>query len=232
MENKVKTPQKTNALAVIGLITAFFAPLIGLVLSIIGLVQVNKRKEKGKGLAISGIVASVIVGILQLLTLILIIGAVSSTKVELVTYTNSEVGYSVKYPEGWTQETNNTSDAKDTVFKDKLGDTGKVYGQVEVVYVPAPENGYTKDVLDAIADAIVKDNANTTVVYRDRTTKDGRPTLTLVTTYKGESETVKSKTTIILNDDNSVYTVSTQTPEKNWDKYSDEFDEIHNTFSP
>lgn len=54
MKNQVKTPQKTNALAVIGLITAFFIPLAGLVVSIIGLSQIKKRKEKGKGLAIAG----------------------------------------------------------------------------------------------------------------------------------------------------------------------------------
>lgn len=50
MEDQVNTPQKTNALAVIGLITAFFIPLAGLVLSIIGLSQAGKRKEKAKAL--------------------------------------------------------------------------------------------------------------------------------------------------------------------------------------
>lgn len=232
MKNQVKTPQKTNALAVIGLITAFFIPLAGLVVSIIGLSQIKKRKEKGKGLAIAGIVTSVIIGFLQLLFVMLIFTAFRGQSIELVTYTNSDVGYSVKYPKGWTQETNNTSQAKDTIFKDKAGETGKVYGQVEVAYFPAPKNGYSKDVLNAIADALIKDNQNTTVVYRDRSTKNDRQTITLVTTYQGETNLMKSKTTIMLNPDNSVYTVVTQTPEKNWDKYSDEFDEIHNTFSP
>lgn len=54
----------------------------------------------------------------------------------------------------------------------------------------------------------------------------------MVTTYQGENKLMKLKTTIMLNPDNSVYTLVTQTPEQNWDKYSDEFDEIHNTFSP
>ena len=39
MEDQVKTPQKTNALAVIGLITVFFIPLAGLVVS-------EKKKAK------------------------------------------------------------------------------------------------------------------------------------------------------------------------------------------
>lgn len=232
MSNSVKTPQKTNALAVIGLVSAFFVPLVGLVLSIIGLLQINKKKEKGKGLAISGIVLSIAVGILQLLTMILIINAISNSSVKLTTYTNNEVGYSVKYPEGWTKSTNNTGDVKDVVFKDEKGETGKVYGQVEVVYISAPKNGYSKDVLKAIADAIVKDNSDTTVVFRERTVKYGRDAIVLVTTYKSEDYRIKAKTTIILNKDNSVYTISTQTPEKNWDKYDDAFDEIHNTFSP
>lgn len=232
MEKTVNTPQKTNALAVIGLITAFFIPLAGLVVSIIGLSQTKKRKEKGKGLAIAGIVTSLVVGFLQILFVVLIFAAFSSQSVDLVTYTNSEVGYSVKYPKGWTQETNNSAEAKDTVFKDKAGESGKVYGQVEIVYFDAPKNGYSKDVLKAIADAIIKDNPNTTVVYRDRSTKNDRQTITMVTTYQGENKLMKSKTTIMLNPDNSVYTLVTQTPEQNWDKYSDEFDEIHNTFSP
>ena len=232
MEDQVKTPQKTNALAVIGLITAFFIPLAGLVLSIIGLSQAGKRKEKGKGFAIAGIVASVVVGFLQILFVILIFAAFRSQSVELVTYTNSDVGYSVKYPKGWEKTTNDSSEAKDTVFKKDLGETGKVYGQVEVVYLPPPKNGYTKDVLNAIDDSLKKDNPETVVVYRDRSTVNDRQKITMITTYKSEDSRIKAKTTIMLNPDKSVYVISTQTPEKNWDKYSDEFDEIHNTFSP
>ena len=156
MKDQVKTPQKTNALAVIGLITAFFIPLAGLVLSIIGLTQTSKRKEKGKGLAIAGIVTSVIIGFLQILFLILILAVFRGQTIELATYNNSDVGYSVQYPKGWEKTTNDTAEAKDTVFKKDLGETGKVYGQVEVVYIPAPKNGYTKDVLNAIADSLIK----------------------------------------------------------------------------
>lgn len=49
---------KTNGLAIAGLVLAFIIPLIGFVLSIVGLNQINKRGEKGKGLAIAGIVVS------------------------------------------------------------------------------------------------------------------------------------------------------------------------------
>jgi hypothetical protein len=61
--------------------------------------------------------------------------------------------------------------------------------------------------------------------------KNGVDSITLIVTYNGETGKVKAKHTIILNKDNSVYTVSTQSPEENWEKYQDSFDEIHNTFN-
>ncbi|HMS23898.1 MAG TPA: DUF4190 domain-containing protein [Candidatus Saccharibacteria bacterium] len=232
MKDQVKTPQKTNALAVIGLVSAFFVPLVGLVLSIIGLVQVNKKKEKGKGLAIAGIVSSVVVGLLQILTLVLIISAVSNSKVELVTYANNDIGYSVKYPKGWEKTVNDTAESKEVVFKKSLGETGKVYGQVDVGYIPVPEGRYPKDILNLLADTLKNDNPETVVLYRDRSTVNDRQKVTMITTYKSEESRIKAKTTIMLNPDKSIYVISTQTPEENWDKYSDAFDEIHNTFSP
>ena len=51
---------KTNTLAIVGLICAFLCSLIGLVLSIVALTQINKSQgmQKGKGLAIAGIIIS------------------------------------------------------------------------------------------------------------------------------------------------------------------------------
>lgn len=201
-------------------------------LSIIGLSQAGKRKEKGKGFAIAGIVASVVVAFLQILFVILIFAAFRSQSVELVTYTNSDVGYSVKYPKGWEKTVNDTAESKEVVFKKSLGETGKVYGQVDVGYIPVPEGRYPKDILNLLADTLKNDNPETVVLFRDRSTVNDRQKITMITTYKSEDSRIKAKTTIMLNPDKSVYVVSTQTPEKNWDKYSDEFDEIHNTFSP
>ena len=48
-----ETPEKTNVLAITGLVLAFFLPLIGLVVSIVGLIQINKKKQKGKSLLIN-----------------------------------------------------------------------------------------------------------------------------------------------------------------------------------
>ncbi len=49
---------KTNGLAIAGFVLSFFISLVGLVLSIIALNQINKSNgmQKGKGLAIAGII--------------------------------------------------------------------------------------------------------------------------------------------------------------------------------
>jgi len=76
MANNVKTKdatQKTNGLAIAGFVCSFFVQIVGLVLSIIGLSQINKTGEGGKGLAIAGIIISA-AGII--LTIIAIFAAV------------------------------------------------------------------------------------------------------------------------------------------------------------
>jgi hypothetical protein len=52
--------QGTNGLAIAGLILAFLFAPIGFILSIVGLVQARKRGQRGRGLAIGGIVVSVL----------------------------------------------------------------------------------------------------------------------------------------------------------------------------
>lgn len=51
-------PAKTNVLAIVGLVLSFFVSLVGLILSIVALVQINGSNgtQKGKGLAIAGII--------------------------------------------------------------------------------------------------------------------------------------------------------------------------------
>ena len=50
---------RSNGFAVAGLILAFFSPLLGLIFSIIGLTKAREYNS-GKGLAIAGIVISVL----------------------------------------------------------------------------------------------------------------------------------------------------------------------------
>jgi len=53
-------PQGTNGLSIAGLVLAFIIAPVGFILSIIGLVQAGKRGQKGKGLALAGIIVSLL----------------------------------------------------------------------------------------------------------------------------------------------------------------------------
>lgn len=64
--------KNTNILAVLGLIFAFFIPLVGLILSIIGLVQ-SKKMDDGKGLAIGGIVTSAVLLVFHIIIFVVVV---------------------------------------------------------------------------------------------------------------------------------------------------------------
>lgn len=70
----VHTPTKTNSLAIWGFILAIFLPLIGLILSIVAVSQIKKKNERGKGLAIAGIVIGAILVFFQFLIFVSIVG--------------------------------------------------------------------------------------------------------------------------------------------------------------
>jgi len=55
------TQKSTNGLAIAGFVCSFFFQILGLIFSIIGLVQIKKTGENGKGLAIAGIIISSVV---------------------------------------------------------------------------------------------------------------------------------------------------------------------------
>lgn len=59
-------PQRYNGVAVAGFILSFFIALAGLICSIIGLKQAKERGEKGRGLAIAGIIISALSIVLSL----------------------------------------------------------------------------------------------------------------------------------------------------------------------
>lgn len=50
----------TNGMAIAGFILAFFIPILGIIFSIIGLGQCKRRGQKGRGLAIAGIIISIV----------------------------------------------------------------------------------------------------------------------------------------------------------------------------
>jgi peptidyl-prolyl cis-trans isomerase B (cyclophilin B) len=80
MENNYQSPRqiKTNTLAIVSLILAFFVPLISLILAIISLNQIKKTKEKGKGLAIASLVLSIVFILIVSIILLIIFLAVPS----------------------------------------------------------------------------------------------------------------------------------------------------------
>ena len=65
-----------NALAIIGFILAFIPKIwiVSLIISIVALVQIFKTKEKGKGLAIAGIVISSSIMLIALCVLLFALG--------------------------------------------------------------------------------------------------------------------------------------------------------------
>lgn len=57
-------PTRSNNVAIVGFIFAFFIPLVGLICSIIGVNNAKNCGGSGKGLAIAGIIISIVMMIL------------------------------------------------------------------------------------------------------------------------------------------------------------------------
>jgi len=55
---KVLDQKPTNSMSIAGFVCSFFVNILGLIFSIIGLNQIKTSEEKGRGLAIAGIVIS------------------------------------------------------------------------------------------------------------------------------------------------------------------------------
>ena len=53
-------PPSTNGFAIAGFVCAFFFPILGIIFSAIAMKQIDERNEGGKGLAIAGLVLSII----------------------------------------------------------------------------------------------------------------------------------------------------------------------------
>ena len=86
-EVEVVSTGKTNGLSIAGFVLSLtsllLSPLaiLGLIFSIIGLVQINKNNEEGKGFAVAGIIVSAVIlfFVLMFLLIILFAAMISST---------------------------------------------------------------------------------------------------------------------------------------------------------
>ncbi|ROS78342.1 uncharacterized protein DUF4190 [Curtobacterium sp. PhB130] len=65
-------PQRTNTLAIIALVAAFVAPLIGFVLGFVAMSQARKRSEGGRGLALAAVIVGGAITLLYILLFVLI----------------------------------------------------------------------------------------------------------------------------------------------------------------
>jgi hypothetical protein len=69
---------RTNVMAILGLIFAFIFSPLGIIFSAIGLRQIKRRREGGRGLAIAGLVVSIVLFLIGLLVTLIVIPAVLS----------------------------------------------------------------------------------------------------------------------------------------------------------
>lgn len=70
---------RTNTLAIVSLVLAFVAPLIGFILGFIALSQVKSRGENGRGLALGAVIVGGIITLLYVILIIALAVAGSST---------------------------------------------------------------------------------------------------------------------------------------------------------
>jgi Domain of unknown function (DUF4190) len=66
----VPVAQKTNTLAIVGFILAFFVTVAGLVVSIIALRQIKETGEGGHGLALAGVIISIVGTVIYVLIIL------------------------------------------------------------------------------------------------------------------------------------------------------------------
>jgi hypothetical protein len=88
-----------NGLAIAGFICSFFFAVVGLILSIVGLSQINKDNERGKGLAIAGIVisgVSMFVGVIIAIAMVVFGFAIADKALDNVDW-NSDYDYYYEY---------------------------------------------------------------------------------------------------------------------------------------
>lgn len=63
-------PQKTNTMAILGLVFAFVFSPLGVVFSAIGLKQIKERREGGRGLALAGLIISIVSIVISIIAII------------------------------------------------------------------------------------------------------------------------------------------------------------------
>lgn len=82
--------QKTNTMAILALVFAFIFPVVGFILALVAMSKIKKTNEGGKGLAVAGLVISIINILIQIVLIILFtVGLVSLGNTASTTTTSS-----------------------------------------------------------------------------------------------------------------------------------------------
>ncbi len=68
-------PQTMSVMAIVGLVLAFVVPVVGIIVSAIALAKIGKNGQKGRGLAIAGLVIGLINTVVGIILLIALVGA-------------------------------------------------------------------------------------------------------------------------------------------------------------
>ena len=89
--------QKTNTMAILGLVFAFVFTPLGIVFSAIGLKQIKERREGGRGLALAGLILSIVFMVIGILFVILA-ATVFSSAVEQAAQDSSTVASDAAAP--------------------------------------------------------------------------------------------------------------------------------------
>lgn len=63
--------EKTNTLAIVSLILAFFVPLVGAILGHVAMGQIKKTGEQGRGIALAGVIIGWVFTALSILAAVL-----------------------------------------------------------------------------------------------------------------------------------------------------------------
>lgn len=75
---EVVAKKESNTKALVGFILAFFLPIVGLILGIMGLKASNEMNGEGKGLSIAAIIISSVSMVLSIILTILYVAALSA----------------------------------------------------------------------------------------------------------------------------------------------------------
>lgn len=129
-------PQRYNGVAVAGFILSFFIALAGLICSIIGLKQAKERGEKGRGLAIAGIIISALSIVLSLALVVAFTSAdyLGGAK-QITSQSQTQGGTQGDNSNGSGSTDNNSGDSSDN---NSGSSNGKKYASVQA-FLDSPE---------------------------------------------------------------------------------------------